>query len=254
MTTAVTRAPRSYELIARQIEAQIAERGLNPGDVLPAETRLAAQLGVNRSTIREALRTLEQNGLVVREQGRKQLRISAPQPKEIVRRAASAMIIQKVSILELYEAMRALEPACAEAAALRADDDDIRALEDNLRRTQAALDDRENLVDLDIEFHGLVAHAAKNCALDLARSPLGELFYPAFYPVMQRLNAAERLVVAHTHIVNAIKAHDPVTARAWMERHIADFLRGYELANLDFEGPVQLPSTGRIEQLNSSAR
>lgn len=232
------RVPRSYELVAKQIEAQIREQGWEPGDLLPAETRLADTLGVNRSTVREALRTLEQNGLVVREAGRKQLRISTPHPKEFARRAASAMVHQKVSILELYEAMRALEPVCARAAAERADEKDIAALEDNLDRTRAAIDDRENLVALDIEFHDLIAHAAKNRALDLARGPLGELFYPAFYPVMLRLNAAERLLVAHTGVVTAIKRGDEQAARTWMERHIKDFLRGYELANLDFQQPV----------------
>jgi DNA-binding FadR family transcriptional regulator len=234
------RAPKGYERVAKWIEQQIAEQGLKPGDILPAESRIASTLGVNRSTVREALRTLEQIGLVARESGRKQLRISAPQPKEIARRAAPAMIRQKVSVQELYEAMLVIEPACALKAAERADTNDIAALEDNLARTRAALDDRVSLVALDVEFHDLVAHTAKNRALDLVRAPLSELFYPAFYPVMSRLNAASRLLVAHSEIVQALKLGDASTARTWMERHIKDFLRGYELANLDADKPVQL--------------
>ena len=148
------------------------------------------------------------------------------------------MIMQKVSVQELYEAMRALEPVCAAAAAERADDSDIAALEDNLARNAAAIDDCTSLVSLDIEFHELIAHAAKNRAMDLARAPLSDLFYPAFYPVMLRLNAADRLLVAHTKVVEAIKLRDAKTARAWMERHITDFLRGYELADLDIDVPV----------------
>ena len=235
---------RSYELVARAIEKRILDAEISPGDALPSETAFAAQLGVNRSTLREALRSLEQNGLVTREQGRKKLRVSAPQPKDIARRVVSSMIIQKVSILELYEAMCVLEPACAASAATRREPDDIAALEDNLARTRQALDDRESLVKLDIAFHHLVGHAAGNRALELARQPLSGLFYPAFYPVMSRLNAAERLLAAHTHIVDAIRQGDVATARAWMERHITDFRRGCELADLDMTASVSLaPST-----------
>lgn len=97
---------------------------------MPAETALAAQFGVNRSTVREGTRSLEQNGLV---------------------------------------------------------------------RTQRALDNRESLTELDIKFHHLVAVAAHNPALLLSREPLSHLFYPAFYPEMDRLNARAPVVCPHPH-------------------------------------------------------
>ena len=232
------RVARSYETIARAIEKLILEGEMARGEVLPPETVFAAQLGVNRSTLREALRSLEQNGLVHREAGRKKLRVGSTRGSDISRRVASAMVAQRVTFEELYEAMRALEPAAAAAAAQQREAEDVLALEDNLARSRRALDDRASLTTLDIEFHRLVALAAKNRAILLAREPLSDLFYPAFYAVMQRLNAAERLLVAHGHIVAAIKDHDVATARSWMERHIADFGRGYELANLDIREAV----------------
>jgi DNA-binding FadR family transcriptional regulator len=94
------------------------------------------------------------------------------------------------------------------------------------------------LTALDIEFHALVAKAARNRAIDLARHPLNHLFYPAFYAVMSHLDAAERLLVAHEHIVDAIRGGDATTARPWMGPHIADFRRGYRLANPDMAQPV----------------
>jgi DNA-binding FadR family transcriptional regulator len=236
--TIPARAERTYETIARAIEKLIADGSMAPGEVLPPETVFAAQLGINRSTLREALRTLEQNGLVHREPGRKKLQVSSPRTTDIARRVTSAIIAQRVTFEELYEAMRALEPASAAGAAQRREAADIVALEDNLARSRQALDDRASLTALDIEFHRLVAQAAKNRAIDLAREPLSDLFYPAFYAVMSRLNAAERLLVAHGHIVAAIREHDVATARSWMERHITDFGRGYELANLDMQEPV----------------
>ena len=114
--TSTKSAERSYETVARTIERRILERTIAPGDTLPSEATFAAQLGVNRSTLREALRTLEQNGLVHREEGRKKLKVGTPRPADIARRISTAMIVQKVSLGELYETMCALEPACAGAA------------------------------------------------------------------------------------------------------------------------------------------
>ncbi len=231
---------KSYELVARAIEGRILRERMEHGDILPSETALAGMLGVHRSTLREALRTLEQNGLVYRQEGRRKLRVGQPQVKDMSRRLASAMVAQQVTFEELYEAMHALEPALAQAAAKCATPELVEALEDNLARTRRAIDDRESLTQLDIEFHGLVAQAANNRAMVAARQSLSELFYPAFYPVMNRLNAAERMLVAHGHIVAAIKAADSGESRLWMTRHIEDFQRGYTLANLDMADSVML--------------
>jgi DNA-binding FadR family transcriptional regulator len=240
------RSEPTYELVARRIEKQILDGLIVHGDALPSETALAAQLGVNRSTLREALRALEQNGLVQREPGRKKLRVSAPRTADLSRRFAAAMIHQQVSFEELYDAMRALEPASAAGAAARRDPEVLAELEDNLLRTRRALNDSVSLTELDIEFHLLVAKAAKNRAIDLASQALSGLFYPAFYAVMSRLNAAERLLAAHEHIVAAIRTNDVATARNWMERHIDDFRRGYELANLNILEAVNRPQDPQV--------
>jgi GntR family transcriptional repressor for pyruvate dehydrogenase complex len=189
--------------------------------------------------LREALRSLEQNGLVYREAGRRKLRVgSGSQSIDLSRRLVSAMIVQQITFEELYFAMRALEPAIAEAAAKNASEAVLAELDDNLARTRSALGDNVSLTALDIEFHNLVAKAANNRALDLTRRPLSDLFYPAFYAVMCRLNAAERLLAAHENVVAAIRAGDSVVAREWMERHIKDFRRGYQLADLEMNQPV----------------
>ncbi|MFC4595727.1 FadR/GntR family transcriptional regulator [Sphingobium tyrosinilyticum] len=229
---------RSYELVARQLEQQILAKQIEPGDALPTESAMAVSLGVNRSTVREALRTLEQNGLIAREAGRKKLRVRIPQPADVTRRVTSVMLSQQVTFRELYEAMRAVEPACAAAAAERANADHIAQLEDNLAATEAAIAQGESLVALDIAFHQLVAIAAQSRALEMMREPLGQLFYPAFEEVMLRLNVSDRLLAAHRNIVAAIQARHIKEARDWMQRHIDDFRRGYELAHIEMDRPI----------------
>lgn len=233
------RAPGGKSLsVARDIEQRILAEGLQPGEPLPAETAFARMLGVNRSTLREALRVLEQNGLVYREPGRRKLRVGQPNVEDVAPRLSSAIVAQQVTFEELFEAMTALEPAIANAAAKRASPGLIAALEDNLARTRRAIDDRESLTILDIEFHALVARGANNRAFEAAHLPLSSLFYPAFYQVMSRLNAAERLLVAHTRIVESIRAGDAEESANWMRRHVEDFQRGYILADLSMSTAV----------------
>ncbi|HVZ45231.1 MAG TPA: FCD domain-containing protein [Ramlibacter sp.] len=233
-------AERTYQMVARSIEEEILSGRVPPGESLPSEEKLAVQLGVNRSTVREALRVLEQHGLVRREPGRKKLLASIPRHSEISKPLSAAMILHQVTFEELWQAMHALEPATAAVAATKVTPALLASLDTNLQATRKAIADADSngLVALDIEFHNLIAEASQNRAIQLARQPLSEFFYPAFYAVMTRLNAGERLLVAHEHIVNALKNHDVRDATSWMDKHIADFQRGFELANLDITQPV----------------
>jgi len=239
-------AERTYQVVARTLEAQILGGQVAPGESLLSEEVLASQLGVNRSTVREALRVLEQRGLVRREPGRKKLVASIPHAGEVTKPLSAAMILQQVTFEELWDAMHALEPPTATAAASKAKPEVIEALEANLQATRNALTSSTSLAALDIEFHNLIAEASCNRAIQLARKPLGELFYPAFYAVMSRLNSGERLLAAHEHIVAAIKAADARQANVWMEKHIMDFRRGFELAGLDMSQPVPRPTSPDI--------
>lgn len=233
------RFERSFEAVARAIEKQILERAILPGQVLSTEAALAAEFGVHRSTLREALRHLEQIGLVYREKGRRKLKVGRGEnAPDALRPIISALVINEATYEDLYEAMRALEPTLAAKAAERASPDVIAELEENVRQTKLALDDQASLTALDIEFHHLIAKAADNKVLDLTRRPLSQLFYPAFYPIMSRLNAADRLIIAHEHIIEHIRAGEREAARRWMERHIDDFQRGYQLAGLEMDEPI----------------
>lgn len=227
----------AYRTAANLVEQRILKGEIRPGQALPSEIDLARQLGVNRSTVREALRALEQVGLVRRTSGRR-LVASIPREGDLATRLSRAMVMHQITFLELCETMMALEPLAAELAAMRVEASDLSRLDQNLRQTRDCLDNRESLVALDVEFHLIISQAAGNRALMLAREPVGMLFYPTFYLVMSRLNAGERLLVAHQAIVTALRNRAPPEARQWMLRHIIDFKRGFELANLDIGSPI----------------
>ncbi|MGV6873980.1 FadR/GntR family transcriptional regulator [Pseudochelatococcus sp. B33] len=227
----------TYQLVASSIEKRILEGTFTPGQQLPSELQLAKQLGVNRSTVREAIRVLEQSGLVFRKSARR-LVISVPREKDLAQKMTRAMILHEITFLELWEVMLPLEVRAAELAAERASAEETARLETNLAATGRCLEHEAELVALDIEFHYIIAKASRNRALLLAREPIGQLFYPAFYRVMSRLNAKDRMLAAHAEIFHGIQRRDPKHAALWMEKHIMDFRRGYELANFDINQPV----------------
>lgn len=228
----------AYRLVVQALERKILSGEVAIGEALPAELALAAMLGVNRSTVREAIRVLEQNGLVRRRDGGKRLYVTVPRQADLAGRLRAAYILEQVTFAELFEAMMALEPAAAASAALHVTPDQLARIEENLERTGAAVAAGRGLVDLDIEFHGLVAEASRNRALQLSRGPIVGLFYPSFGAVMQRLDAGERLLTAHRRVARAFAAGDEAEARAWMARHVADFKRGYERAGLPIDAPI----------------
>jgi DNA-binding FadR family transcriptional regulator len=236
----IQRVP-SYKMLAEALVQNILDGKLKVGDALPTEAGLCDSFGVNRSTVREGVRLLEEAGMILR--SGKKLIITHPSKEQVGAQVQRAMVLKEVRIEELWEGLLILDPAMAELAALRRSETAVRALQANLRETEEALQEGKSVVQLDIEFHSLVAEAADNHALLVAREPLGRLLFPAFDVVMTKVGSAgARLLTAHTAIFEAIKNKNAADAKKWMEKHIQDFKRGYEVAGVDMRTPVaQIP-------------
>lgn len=232
-------AAPGYRRVAEALEEQILGGRLKPGDLLPTETELAAQLGVHRSTIREGIRALENAGLVKRA-GAKRLQVSVPERSEVVWTVTRALGLGGITFPELWELMMALEPAVARLATGRVTPELEERLKANLRLTEEKLYDDDRLVELDVEFHNLLTEATRNRALALQEESVALLLHSATDQLYRRSPRARfRLLEAHRHILEAVLAKDAETAEAWMRRHIEDFRRGYIVAGMDFKGPIR---------------
>lgn len=229
----------AYLRLAEAIEREIVSGRIAPGERIGTEASLCSQFGVNRSTVREGIRLLEQSGLLQRDKSRR-LYASVPRTNNLATRASRALVLHQVTFRELWEASVALETASAEAAARNATEADIAALETNMARSRAALDDHEKVVALDTEFHMLVARAGQNRVLELAREPASLLFSPTLRPILAQVEAAaSRNQEAHEQITRALVAKDAAQARAWMERHVHDWRRGFERTGRSLDAPVE---------------
>src|ERR1700685_3912743 len=113
LATASLRNEPAYRGVVRSIESKIMSGQWSVGDRLPAETAMAADFGVHRSTVREAIRVLEQNGLVRRHEGGKLLYVTAPLEVDISSKITAALVLREISFFELWESMRCFEPVLA---------------------------------------------------------------------------------------------------------------------------------------------
>jgi len=220
----------AYRQIANLIEQRIVGRSLRTGDALPSETDLARQFGVNRSTIREAIRELEIHGLLGRGRGEKRLRVTRPEPRRVSSGVSRALALYDVTFLELWEAMMAIEPAAAQYAAARRSGAQLRDLTRASARFKRATTDTDAAVSAVVDFFTAVAAASGNQVLAWSQAPLNLLLAPTLTSMIDRLpQARSRIAEAQDKISAAIKLRKSEQARIWMEKHIRDFKRGHEL-------------------------
>lgn len=234
----------AYKTVSSAIERAILDGALRPGTALPTETELAERFGVHRSTVREALRQVEREGLLQRGEGRR-LFVCLPGVDDLAPRSTRLLLLQQTTFQELWDVAMVLEPLTARLAAQQASDDDLALLRDNQAAASGIHHTRQDhaaLVKLDMAFHALVGRASHNRALMLAREPVGLLYNPTLLSIFERLpQASARNLEAHQHILEAIAVRDADAAESWTRKHMVDFQRGFALAGLDMGRAIAKP-------------
>ena len=229
----------AYRKVAAALLERITDRTLSTGDRLPAELELARQFGVNRSTVREALRELESAGMVRRQRGSKLMMVSRPERGIIAGGVSRALALHEVSIRDVWEGLTILEPPMAEAAARHRRAADLATLEATVAKAMqrgAAM-----AAGQAAEFFRQVGEATHNRVLMLAHEPLLQLLSPSLRTIIDEVSAARaRIAAAQRKILDAIRGGDTAGARMWTEKHIRDFRRGFDLAGIDLGNRVEL--------------
>jgi len=228
----------AYQQVAEAIERQILAGHVRPGDPLGTEAELVKQFGVNRSTVREGIRLLEQGGLVRRDSSRR-LWIGLPHPERLTTRASRALVLHEVTFRELYKAAMPMQIATMEAAVERATPELMEQLEDNIASTATVLAEPEAVAQLDAEFHGLIGKASRNRVLQLAREPSETLVIESTELILRKVaEGAPRLLHAHRMYVDALRRRDKNAGRLWVRRHLEDWRKGFERAGRDLDQPI----------------
>jgi len=237
----------AYRKVAAAIGAHILSRALAEGERLPPETELARQFGVNRSTVREALRELESRGLVQRRAGSKRMSVSRPPQAAIAQGVSHALLLHDVTVRDVWAALTILEPPLAEAAARAHTPQDLEHVRAAASAFSAEQADTGQAVARTAEFFRCLGRATHNPVLTLAQEPLLQLLEPSLRVMIDKVPQARgRIATAHRRLLEALEAADANGAHDWMARHIRDFRKGYELAGIELGMRVTVrPAPGR---------
>ncbi len=213
------KSTRIYSEIVRQIRALIADGQLKSGDRLPPERDLAERFRVSRTSVREALRTLESTGLIEIRAGEGAF-VRGISVESLVEPLALVILSQREVIADLYEARRLLEPPIAALAAERASPDEVqeltRILDEQAKEVEAG---RTGLAQ-DAAFHTAIAHSAHNRAISRLVTTLVDLLTQTREESLQTPGRPERSHQDHRRILAAVQARDEAAAQHAMLAHL----------------------------------
>jgi len=215
---------RLYRQIADQIASLIGNGEFAHGSRLPAERELATLLGVSRTSVREALISLEIGGLV-------DVRVGSG----VFVTAGSASVASAgdkgPGPFELLSARTLVEGEVAALAAVNATSDDIEALRRTIVRMTTHVDDFIIREETDREFHLGIAKATGNGSLELVVEGLWNQRAELWGRMQRHFHTADlarRTIHDHAAILAALVAKDPVAARTAMHRHLARVVREFQ--------------------------
>jgi GntR family transcriptional repressor for pyruvate dehydrogenase complex len=205
-----------------RIRERIASGEWGPGTRLPRENDLARQLGLSRSSLREAVRALSLARVLEVRQGDGTY-VSSLDPGELLAPTLSATsLLRGRTVLELFEVRRLLEPEATALAARRVDDALVAALAAELDAMVAAGDRADELVKADEAFHDVIAGASGNSVLRaLLRSLSTRTARARLWHGIAERGALDLAREEHKRIYDAIAAGDAELARASALLHIA---------------------------------
>jgi GntR family transcriptional repressor for pyruvate dehydrogenase complex len=209
------------EAAIRQIRELIGTGVLVPGAKLPAEAELAGELGASRNTVREAVRGLVMAGVLDVRRGDGTY-VTSLRPEQLLDGiGAAAELMADDFSLELVQVRRILEPAATSLAALRIDDAALNELETLLGRMRDA-ESQEVLVQMDSDFHGVVAAASGNATLAsmLAGVSIRTTRARIWRGIIEE-GAKEKTIAQHAEILRALRLGDPVLSEAAATIHVA---------------------------------
>ncbi|MHB8907466.1 MAG: FadR/GntR family transcriptional regulator [Syntrophales bacterium] len=224
----VVEKKRAYEDIVQQVLALIEGGKLKCGDQLPSERELTEIFKVSRTTVREAIRTLESMKLLQCRQGNGTY-VLATSEEALVQPLAAALFNAKDDIRDIFYIREIIEPHVAQLAAENATTEEIAELEGILRMQQLCIEQGESIIETDSAFHNLMASATKNRVMERLTAALVDFLKQSreYYLLDEGHDnrRPERSLEGHRQVLAAIKSGDGEAAKELMMQHLKEIER-----------------------------
>jgi GntR family transcriptional repressor for pyruvate dehydrogenase complex len=220
--------PKASDILVNELRERILSGELPVGTTLPAERDLVEQTQMSRTTVREALRILEVQGLLRIVAGRAGGAVVQRPSSDAVVSSVSALIRgQQIRLTTLLETRRAIEPICAQLAAEHRTDEDLAALE----QINAALANPDSsfaeFLQANVDWHVAVARATHNELIAAFMVALSRAVYAATANEAYGAPESRSLTIrAHRSITEAVRKQDVTAAVRRMSRHLDSYAAG----------------------------
>lgn len=217
---------RVFEATLEQVEDKIKSGIWRPGDRLPTLPKLANELKVGISTLREVLRILESRNVVTIEQGRGMFVRT-----DLVATQGIRTVLSPVSVKELCEARSLIEPDLTFMAAQRGLMEEIEEIRCAAERMSNLVTHHENFIHEDLNFHSMIAHAAHNSMLYQIFEVMDVQLRESRHYTNMLPGMIEKAVHYHLMIAEALCERNAQQAKSLMKSHMDDV--SYELSMID---------------------
>ncbi|MFI5931641.1 FadR/GntR family transcriptional regulator [Actinoplanes sp. NPDC051494] len=215
--------PPAYQLLADELREEITSGRLQPGERLPPEPELCVRSGVSRSTVREALRLLASQHLIVTTRGVTGGSFVAHPDTEQLSEALSTGLTMlsnaaEVGFADLLELRRALEVPAAGLAAERRTDAHLTEIRGAL--FDPDLDELTTMMTAHAAFHSAIASATGNPLFELVTRPLYHVTYGEEVVGALPEGYWARVDADHRELLNYVLNQDPAAAMTTSRRHL----------------------------------
>ena len=210
---------RLYQEIVDQIQAQVQNGALVPGDRLPPERELAEQFGVSRTAVREAIKSLAEKGLVTVEVGRGTF-VQALTSEHVVEAMALLLGDERGSLAALQAARELLEIPIARLAATNRSPVHVERLTELLRQMEIAQHDPQRFIAADTDFHVELARATGNPVLEVLSQTIVALMRKQRMLLTEFEQEIPAALLSHRAILRAVTSRGANAAGKAMQEHL----------------------------------
>lgn len=211
--------PTVAEILQRQLLDSFASGYYTPGQQLPTEKQLAEMFEVSRASVREALQSLRNLGMIEVRPGRGSY-LKHTEAADVVRPSILSGLMSPLTALDLFEARGTVEPTLAAFAAKRASREELASMETFIDQYRAVLSTRQRVSELSATFHLRVARLAHSPVLTRFIESLLEILAARGEFIEGRPGFLEWEYQSHVAVYEAIKSGDARKASAEMMSHL----------------------------------
>jgi GntR family transcriptional regulator, transcriptional repressor for pyruvate dehydrogenase complex len=215
------RTMKRSELIARDLARYIVDARLPAGAMLPHEKEMIEQLGVGRTTLREALRILETRGvLTIRSGPGGGPVVRHPEPSDLTESLTLILQFQRATMMEVLSARVWLEPLAARLAASTVTKAEIARLREINAEIESNIDSNENISTANQQFHRVIAGATANLVVQVFTETLLTVAESGAVDLNHSRAFRRSVVSDHADIIDALERRDGDRAEDAMRRHV----------------------------------